>query len=142
MHISCPWKLSTFQDPHPPCPTTSKILPPSWLWTSNFKRTTLHLQMITNQLKENIIHGWLSYVIRSFLKVVFCFQYQLFSLVWLSIDFFPFRWKQPRPQSYSEKLKTSSSLSSCSKKMCWSQGWVETSLSTFSWLHILKCAVV
>ena len=39
------------------------------------------LQMMTNQLKENIIQGWLSYVIRSFLQVVFRFQYQLgFSL--------------------------------------------------------------
>ena len=32
------------------------------------------LQMITNQLKENIIRWWLLYVIRSFLQVGFRFQ--------------------------------------------------------------------
>ena len=31
-------KLSNFQDsPPPPCPCTSKILPPPWPWTSNSK---------------------------------------------------------------------------------------------------------
>ena len=33
------------------------------------------LQMINNQLKENIIQGWLLYVTRSFFQVSFCFQY-------------------------------------------------------------------
>ena len=37
-------------------------------------------QMITNQLKENIIQGWLLYVIRSFFQVSLCFQYQLINL--------------------------------------------------------------
>ena len=50
------------------------------------------LQMITSQLKENIIQGWLLYVIRSFLQVGFRFQYQLINLVWLSFDFFSFSW--------------------------------------------------
>ena len=50
------------------------------------------LQMITNQLKENIIQEWLLYVIRSFLQVGFRFQYELINLVWLSFDFFSFSW--------------------------------------------------
>ena len=41
------------------------------------------LQMITNQLKENIIQGWLLYVTRFCLQVGFRFQYQLVNLVWL-----------------------------------------------------------
>ena len=48
------------------------------------------LQIITSQLKENIIQGWLIYIIRSFLQVVFCFQYQLINLAWLSFDLFSF----------------------------------------------------
>ena len=36
----------------------------------------LLLQMITSQLKENIIKGWILYVIRSFLQVGFGFPYQ------------------------------------------------------------------
>ena len=48
------------------------------------------LQMITNQLKGNVILGWLLYVITSFLQVGFRFQYQLNNLVWFSVDFFPF----------------------------------------------------
>ena len=42
IHIWRPWKLSNFQDlPTPSYPSTSKILPPPWPWTSNFKRTSL-----------------------------------------------------------------------------------------------------
>ena len=51
---------------------------------------TSHLQMVTNQLKDNIIQGWLLYIIRSFLQVDFRIQYQLINLVWLSFDFFCF----------------------------------------------------
>ena len=81
-----------------PCPSTSKILLPPWFWTSKIKWTPPlphlppSLQMITNQLRENIIQRWLSYVIRSFLQVGFRFQYQLINLVWLSFDFFSFSW--------------------------------------------------
>ena len=79
-----------------PCPSTSKIPPPCWPWMSNFKRKTpppsSPLQMITNELKEYIIQGWLLYVIRSFFQVSFRFQYQLINLVWLSFDFFSFSW--------------------------------------------------
>ena len=53
---------------------------------------SLPFQMITNQLKESTIQGWLLYVIRSFLQVDFRFQYQLINLVWLSFDFFSFSW--------------------------------------------------
>ena len=33
IHIWRPWKLSSFQDPPPPCPSTSKILLSPWPWT-------------------------------------------------------------------------------------------------------------
>ena len=41
-----------------PCPSTSEILLHPRSWTSNLKQTS-PLQMITNQLKENMIQGWL-----------------------------------------------------------------------------------
>ena len=81
--------------PIPTCTSTSKIPPHPWPWTSNLKRTlpppSLSLQMITNQLKENIIQEWLLHIIRSFLQVGFRFQYQL-NFFWLSFDFFSFSW--------------------------------------------------
>ena len=132
--------MSNVQDPSPPFRATSKVIPPPWPWTSNFKRTPL-LQMITNQLKENIIQGWVLYVIRSFLQVDFCSQYQLINLVWLSTDFFLFSWSQPCLQSCFKKLKTSFSPSSYNEKICWGQGWAEAILSAFSWLYILVFAV-
>ena len=48
-----------------PCPPTSEIFRPPWPWTSSFKRTShpTSLKMITNQFKENMIQGWLLYVI-------------------------------------------------------------------------------
>ena len=52
----------------------------------------IYLQIITNQLKENIIQGWLLYVIRPFLQVDFHFQCQLINLIWLSFDFLSFSW--------------------------------------------------
>ena len=132
--------MSNVQDPSPPFRATSKVIAPPWPWTSNFKRTPL-LQMITNQLKENIIQGWLLYVIRSFLQVDFCSQYQLINLVRLSTDFFLFSWSQPCLQSCFKKLKTSFSPSSYNEKICWGQGWAEAILSAFSWLYILVFAV-
>ena len=98
--------------------------------------------MITNQLKENIIQGWLLYVIMFFLHVGFYFQYRLIKFAWLSSDFSLFSWGQTRPQSFFKKLKTSFSPSFYDKKMCWGQGWAEASLSAFLWLYILGCAVV
>ena len=70
------------------------------------------------------------------------FQYQLINLVWLSVDFFPFSRRKPRPQSYFKILKTSFSPSSFSKKICWGQGWAEASLPAFSGLYNLAGAVV
>ena len=133
-------KIGQFSRPPPPCPATSKIIPPIDLGRP--KRTRFSLQIITNQFKENIIQIWLLHVIRSFLLVGFCSQYQLINLVWLSIDFYPFSWSQPRPRSYFKKLKISFSPSSYSKKICWAQGWVEAPLSAFLWLYILVYAVV
>ena len=42
------------------------------------------LQIITSQLKENMIHGWFQFG--------FHFQYQLINLAWFSFDFFQFSW--------------------------------------------------
>ena len=110
VHENCP----IFKTPllHPPCPATSKILPTPWPWTSNFKRNPLPLQMITKQLKRNVILGWLLYVIRSFLQFGFPFQYQLINFVRLSIDFVLFSWSQSHRQSNLKKLKTYFSPSS------------------------------
>ena len=58
----------------------------------HFQANTPSLQMISNQFKENIIKRWLSYVIRSFFQVGFCFQYRRINLAWLSFDFFLFSW--------------------------------------------------
>ena len=83
--------MSNFQDP----PTTLSIYVQnsSTPLTLDVQfQTTPPLQMITNQLKENIIQDWLLYVIRSFFQVGFRFQYQLINLVWLSFDFFSFSW--------------------------------------------------
>ena len=81
-----------FKTPYPPCPSTSKILPPSWTWTSNFKRLPSRppasLQMITNQLKENIIQAWLLQVIRSFFQIDFCFQHNSLTLSGFSLTSF------------------------------------------------------
>ena len=131
-----------FKTPNPPFPATSKILPPPSPWTSNFKRIPPPLQIIANQFKENIIQGWLLYLVRPFLQVGFRFQHQLINLMWLSIDFFSFSWSQSRPQSTLKQLKNSFSPSSYSVKIRQDQGWAKASLSTFSWLYFLVCAGV
>ena len=94
----------------------------------------LPLQIITNQLTENLIQGWLLHIIRSFLQVGFCSQYQLINLAWLSIDSYPFSWSQPRPHTCFKKIKTFFSSSAYRKKMYWGQGWAEASLSALLWL--------
>ena len=54
------WKLSNFQDIlYPPCPSTSKLFHPLDLGHPNFTSFPPPHQMTTNQLKENIIQGWL-----------------------------------------------------------------------------------
>ena len=55
-------------------------------------QTNPPLQIITNQLKENIIKWWLLYVLRSFLQVGFGFRYQIINFAWLSFDFFSLSW--------------------------------------------------
>ena len=105
------------------------------------------LETIRNQLKGNIILGWLLYIIRSFLQVRSRFEYQLINPVWLSIDLW-FNWSQSCPQSKFKKLKISFLLSPYSENTLidafrrWSQGWAEASLTAFSWLYILVCAAV
>ena len=78
-----------FQLSRPPL-SSSKLLPPLDLEPPVSNEPSPPLQMIANQLKEKIIQGWLSYVIRSFLQVSLHIQYQLINLIWLSFDFFSF----------------------------------------------------
>ena len=56
IHIWRPRKLSYFKDPSLPLSIYFQNPCTPWPWTSNFKRKS-SLQMITNQLKENIIQG-------------------------------------------------------------------------------------
>ena len=84
-------KIVQFSSPSTTMSTTSISLPPPWSWTSNYKRNP-PIQIITNQLKENIIQGWLLHDIRFFFHVGFGFQYQLINLVWFSFDFISFSW--------------------------------------------------
>ena len=121
MKIYKEWYTDGVNENYPISPSTSKILPLSWSWTSTFKRTPPppppphppphpFLSRNDNQsIKENIIQGWLLYVIRPFLQVCFGFQYQLINLVWLSFGLFSFSWSL---------------------------------ISAFSWLYTLVCAVV
>ena len=51
-------------------------------------------------IKRKHNQGMTLNIIRSFLHVSFCFQFQLINLVWFSTDFFQFSWSQPCPQSY------------------------------------------
>ena len=85
VHENC----AIFKTPPPP-PLSSYVQNSSTLLTLDiqFKHPpppppalSLPFQMITNQLKEDIIQGGLLYVIRSFLRVGFCFKYQLINLV-------------------------------------------------------------
>ena len=93
-HIDVHKNCSVFKTPYPLVHYVQNS-PPPWTWKSNLRRTLPpppRIQMITNQLKENIIQGWLWYVIRSVLQVGFRFLYELINLVWLFFDFFSFRW--------------------------------------------------
>ena len=64
IHIWCPWKLSNFQDPPPTL--SIYVQDSSTLLTSDiqFQMTRPPLQMIRNELKENVIQGWL-YILSS-----------------------------------------------------------------------------
>ena len=147
IHIWRPWKLTSCQDPPPP--TSIVQLRPKFFQPLDLGRpisskppVPFPLETIRNQLKGNIILRWLLYIIRSFLQVRSRFLYQLINLVCLSIDFFSFNWSQSRPQSNFKELKISFLPSPYSEKTRWGQGWAEASLTAFSWLCILVCAVV
>ena len=78
----CKWKFQP--SPLPPPSPFPRLLHPKFFRPLDLGRPISNepfrpLHMITNQLKENIILGWLLYVIRSFLLVGFRFQYQLIS---------------------------------------------------------------
>ena len=134
--------MKIVQISRPPPPMSSYVQNSSTPLTLDVQfQTRPYLQMITNQLKGNMNLRWLLYVIRSFLQIGFRFQYQLINLVWLSFDFFSFRWSQYRPQSSFLKIKTLFSPFSYIEKMRWSQVWAEASLSAFWWLYIFVCAV-
>ena len=109
--IYCDWSLFTRlfvrDDVHMTsmnCPTFKTPTPlvhlrPQFFHTLDLGRPIsteppLSLQMITSQLKENIIQGLTLYVISSFLQVGFRFLYQINQshLVWLPFDFFSFSW--------------------------------------------------
>ena len=108
IHIWRPWKLSKFQDP----PTPLVHLRPTFFHPLDLGRPILNehtppIQVITNQLKENIIQEWLLYVIRSFLQVGFRFQYQSINLVWFSFPLsrFPFAFFSPACERTKSKQK-------------------------------------
>ena len=90
IHMWRPQKLPIFQDPPPPLSIYVQNSSTTLTWDIQFQMNPSPLQMITNQLKENIIQGWLLYVTRSLLQVGFPFRYQLINLVWLSFDYFSF----------------------------------------------------
>ena len=141
------------RSPYLPPPFSSYVQNSSNLLTLDVQFQTkppvpFPLETIRNQLKGNIILGWLLYIIRSFLQVRSRFECQLINPVWLSIDFLSFNWSQSCPQSKFKKLKISFLLYPYSETTLidhfrrWSQGWAEASLTAFSWLYILVCAVV
>ena len=88
------------------------------------------LQIITNQLKGNIILGWLLYVNSSFLKVGFHFSIDSLILSDFPLTFFHLVEANLVPRAILKKLKASFLSSSYREKMRWSQGWAETSLIT------------
>ena len=93
MHIWHLWKLSNFHNGLPPCPSTSKILPPFWPWTSNFKRISpspSDKQSIKGKRNPRLTNYYM--LSGSFLQVSLGFQYQLISLVWLSFEFLHLRY--------------------------------------------------
>ena len=78
-------EIVQFFKPPPTPPLPINVQNSSIPLTLDVQFTRNHSLMITNQLKENIIQGWLLYVIKSFLEVGFRFQYH-------SFDFFSFSW--------------------------------------------------
>ena len=102
--------------------------PPIDLGRPKRRPKLFHLQIITNQFKENIIQGWLLHVIRSFLRSDF-----ILSINSLILSGFPLTFIHLAEATLvlGAILKTSFSPSSYNEKMCWVQDWAEASLSAF-----------
>ena len=82
MHL---WQLFSFQDSSSLLAhLRPKFFHPLDLGSPIWNEHSLRLQMIINQLKANIVQGWLLYVIRSILQVGFRFKNRLINLInWL-----------------------------------------------------------
>ena len=141
MHIWRSWKLANFQDSPPPLSSSvqNSLSSPIDLGRPKRPPKLFHLQIITNQFKENIIQGWLLHVIRSFLRSDF-----ILSINSLILSGFPLTFIHLAEATLvlGAILKNSSSPSSYNEKMCWVQEWGEASLSAFLWLYVLVCTVV
>ena len=110
IHIWRPWKLSIFQDPPPPPLLSIYVQNSSTPLTLDVQfQTNPHLQMITIQLKENIIQGWLFMLSGPSFRSPFVFSINSFILSGFPLTSFHL---------------------------------VDASLSAFSWLYTLVCAVV
>ena len=88
-HVHENWPIFKTTHPPPLVQLRPKFFHPLDLGPPVSNESPLSLQIITNQLKENVIQG-LFHVIRSFHQVGFCSQYQLINLVWLFIDSYTF----------------------------------------------------
>ena len=89
IHKRRPWKLPDFQYPHPPCPSTSNIFHPLDLERPISNNPPL--QIITNQLKQNIIQRGLLLCYQVLPSGRLSFSNSI-NLIWLSFDFFSFSW--------------------------------------------------
>ena len=93
IHIWRPWQLSNFQYAPPLLSIyVQNVSTPLVQLQTIHTHTHTPLQVITDQLKENVIQWWIIYAIRSFFQIGFHFKYQLINLLWLSFDFFSFSW--------------------------------------------------
>ena len=93
IHIWRPWQLSNFQYAPPLLSIyVQNVSTPLVQLQTIHTHTHTSLQVITDQLKENVIQWWIIYAIRSFFQIDFRFKYQLINLLWLSFDFFSFSW--------------------------------------------------
>ena len=79
-----PRKFSNFQDPPPPCPSTSKILPPFDLG----RPISNEIPPSTNQWKENIIQGWIFMLSGPFFRSAFVFSINSLILSGFSLNSF------------------------------------------------------
>ena len=91
IHTWSPWKLSSFQDPPSPCPSSSKILQPPWPWPF-FLSEVAPPSPNYNQFIKRKHNPRVNIRSKTFLQVGFHFQYQLINLLWISFDFLSFSW--------------------------------------------------